>query len=386
MTGSPPAVCHWAEAIDGGGERVGWELARAFDAPLIVGERNPDIEPEDVDVEYLFDGHGSDRLIQRGGLFRMLGFQAGWSSAHSLRDYDALVTSGNECLAYVPGDEQAWLHYVHHTSRYATDRLPEIEAKHTGRTGPVIRRVEYLQRWLERQVYRGYAQKPTLLVANSEVIARRIQTYWGIPRSRIRVCYPPVPTDTFSPSDADTGDYYLTLSRLDWHKNIDEIVRAFNDTDHRLVVAGDGQERDALEALAGANVDVLGYVSSERKRELMAGAKGFVFAGQAEDFGLVTAEAMAAGTPVLGVAEGFTKHQVLNGLNGYTWTRGELHECVREFERHGVEWSEEEIAAFAARNFGRDRFRDRMQQLLKEAKERQRISVDLAKPRVAARP
>jgi len=43
------AIAHWNESCNGGGERVAWELARQFDAPLYVGRRDPSIEPDDVD-------------------------------------------------------------------------------------------------------------------------------------------------------------------------------------------------------------------------------------------------------------------------------------------------------------------------------------------------
>lgn len=40
------AIGHWGESINGGGERLAWELARTFDAPLFVGTRDPSIEDE----------------------------------------------------------------------------------------------------------------------------------------------------------------------------------------------------------------------------------------------------------------------------------------------------------------------------------------------------
>jgi glycosyltransferase involved in cell wall biosynthesis len=378
------AVGHWGEVVNGGGERVAWEMARTLDAPLYVGHRNQSIEPEDVDVRDLLADTASGWLVDRGGFLRMLGQQAGWGTAHNLRGYDALLTSGNECLAYVPGDDQPWVHYVHHTSRYATDRLPAIEEKHQERLGALKRRVEYGQRWMERQIYGRYSEKPTLLVANSEPVARRIQTYWGIPSEDIRVVYPPVPTEEYAPSDADTQDYYVTVSRLDWHKNIDEIVEGFTELgdEYELVVAGDGSERDQLEALAGENVTFEGYVSEERKRELLAGARGFVFAAQSEDFGIAPVEALAAGTPVLGVEEGFTQHQILDGQNGRLWTRedGDLAQTVREFNREGVAWTPREMAEFARLNFGRQRFQQDLQGVLAEARDRTELDVDLTRP------
>jgi len=378
------AVAHWAESVNGGGERLAWELARSFESPLFVGSRDPSIEPDDVDVRDLFAETASGWLIDRGGLLRMVGQQAGWSTAHELREYDALVSSGNECLAYVPAEDQPWLHYVHHTSRLATDQLPAIAEKHTGALGPARKRLEYGVRWVERQVYSRYARKPTLLVANSEPVARRISIYWGVPRDDIRVVYPPVPTRQFDRSAAETGDYYVTLSRLDWHKNIGDIVEAFNrlGPDYELVVAGDGSERERLEEMAADHITFEGYVSEDRKRELLAGARGFLFAAQAEDFGIAPVEAMAAGTPVLGVAEGFTEHQVLDGQNGRLWTRepGSLEKAIREFEREGVAWNERDTEEFARLNFGRERFRDDLCGVLAEARDHHQLEVDLQQP------
>jgi hypothetical protein len=34
---SDTAVAHWEQSINGGGERVAWELARTFDADLLIG-------------------------------------------------------------------------------------------------------------------------------------------------------------------------------------------------------------------------------------------------------------------------------------------------------------------------------------------------------------
>lgn len=383
MTRQPTSIAtaHWAERINGGGERVGWALARCFDAPLFVGERDPSIEPEDVDVRNVFEGHSAKKLIDRGGMLRMLGHQTGWGTAHNLREYDVLVSSGNECLAYVPAEDQPWVHYTHHTSRYATDRLPEVHGKRSGLLASTIRKGEYIQRWTERQIYSNYAKKPDLLVANSELIARRIRKYWGIPASDIRVVYPPVPTDEFSASDQETEDYYVTVSRLDWHKNIDEIVRAFNGTDQKLLVAGDGEERKDLEKLAKDNVEILGYVSEEKKQDLLSGAKAFVFAAQSEDFGIAPIEAFAAGTPVLGVKEGFTQYQVQNGKNGYVFDRGvrNLRDVIDRFEADGVSWTDEQIEDWAEKWFSPERFETAMHKIVNEAIEMTKIEPECAR-------
>ena len=115
------AVAHWGEHCNGGGERVAWTLGRQLDCPVYVGRRDPSIEPDDVDIREIDHNTLTRRLVDRGGVSRMIGYQFAWELP-GLSEYDTIVTSGNEPLAYVPSrDDQTWLHYVHHTSRGATD-------------------------------------------------------------------------------------------------------------------------------------------------------------------------------------------------------------------------------------------------------------------------
>jgi glycosyltransferase involved in cell wall biosynthesis len=191
--------------------------------------------------------------------------------------------------------------------------------------------------------------------------------------------YPPVNTGAYSPNDAETSDYYLTLSRLDWHKSVDNIVRAFDDLDAKLIVAGDGPERDGLERIAGKNVEFAGYVSEEKKKELLAGAKAFIFNGQDEDFGISPVEALAAGTPLLGVKEGMTQYQVVGGKTGYAFERDEsgrtIRTAVHHFEDDGVGWDASEIASFADR-FSVQAFHHRMHEAVDCAVENANVTPD----------
>lgn len=361
------ALAHWGEHVNGGGDRVAWELTRVFpDAPLYVGYRDASVEPDDVTATEIGGGFGTDWGMKRGGAARMLSHLLRWQRADELRPFDTIVTSGNEPLFYVAPDAQSWVAYVHHTNRRQSDLIESVDAE--GLSGAL----KLLFYYVVRVAFDHNTHRPDLFVANSDIVKRRIQRYWGVPEEKIRVVYPPVPTHEYAPDDAETGDYYLTLSRLDWHKKVDEIVAAFNEMpDARLVVAGDGSEREELEAMANDNVEFAGYVSEERKAEQLAGAKAFIFNGREEDFGISPVEALAAGTPLLGVAEGMTQFQVVDGKNGYTHVRpGEegrqLQQSVARFEREGVEWTDEEIASFADR-FSVDAFHDGIRTAVSEA-------------------
>jgi glycosyltransferase involved in cell wall biosynthesis len=148
------------------------------------------------------------------------------------------------------------------------------------------------------------------------------------------------------------------------------------------VVAGDGPEREQLNRLAEDNIEFVGYVSEKKKQELLSGAKAFVFNGQNEDFGISPVEALAAGTPLLGVEEGMTQHQVFDGKNGYTFEREEsgatIREAIRRFERNGVAWSDEDIAASVER-FSVTTFHRRIKTTIERAIERADITPEWKK-------
>jgi 1,2-diacylglycerol 3-alpha-glucosyltransferase len=98
----------------------------------------------------------------------------------------------------------------------------------------------------------------------------------------------------------------LFVSRLAREKNAELLIDALAKctTPLRLVIAGDGPEREALEARAqargiGGRVKFLGEVERDSLPELYANADAFVFASFTETQGLVLVEALAAGTLVL---------------------------------------------------------------------------------------
>jgi glycosyltransferase involved in cell wall biosynthesis len=221
-------------------------------------------------------------------------------------------------------------------------------------------------RWCKR-LYQSYVRTHDVatmarleeVVVPSEVIGDRLQTYYG--RSPTRVIYPPVDTDAYH-NNGDEG-YLLYLGRLAEMKRVTELVDALSETDHRLKVAGDGPLRDAVERRAGPNVEVLGYVSEERKRDLLANCTGLVFNSDREAFGIVPVEAFASGKPVAGVNEGYTAHQVIEGTNGVLFERGpeNLRAAVRRLEE--TDWDPAAIRETAER-YDTARFRERWQALL----------------------
>jgi phosphatidylinositol alpha-mannosyltransferase len=98
----------------------------------------------------------------------------------------------------------------------------------------------------------------------------------------------------------------LYIGRLERRKGVRYLLKAFQllsqkMPEARLIIAGDGPDREKLELLADdlklTNISFLGYISEELKLELLAEADIFCSpAVYGESFGIVLLEAMATGT------------------------------------------------------------------------------------------
>ncbi|HEY9086396.1 MAG TPA: glycosyltransferase [Candidatus Tyrphobacter sp.] len=106
---------------------------------------------------------------------------------------------------------------------------------------------------------------------------------------------------------AAPGRLLLFVGRLAREKSVDVLLHALGrvrDATLHLAIAGDGPARADLEALASRlgiarRVHFLGEVSRDRLPDLYASSDAFVFPSTSETQGLVLAEALAAGAPVI---------------------------------------------------------------------------------------
>lgn len=214
--------------------------------------------------------------------------------------YD-LIISSHHSVAYGVLTRPGQLHvsYVHSPMRYAWDLQHEYLRRAklgAGPLGMLARRTLHKARIWDYSA----AQRPDEIVANSHFVASRL---WHAHRRRAKVIYPPVDVDGIQPR-LDKDDYYLSVGRLVPYKRVDLLVRAFAQMpERRLKIVGEGPEMKALQAIRPDNVELLGYRSTGHVRALLAGARGFLFAGT-EDFGIVAVEAQAAGTPVIAYGAG----------------------------------------------------------------------------------
>ena len=156
------------------------------------------------------------------------------------------------------------------------------------------------------------AQRVTHFIAISTEIQQRIRRYY---HRESDIIFPPVDTSRFNPNKKAPEPFFLSLGRLIPYKRIDLAIQACNQIGAKLMIAGDGRDRDRLEALAGPTIEFLGRVSDADAEDLMARCQAFIFPGL-EDFGITPLQAQAAGRPVIAFGAGGALDTVLPGETG----------------------------------------------------------------------
>ena len=113
---------------------------------------------------------------------------------------------------------------------------------------------------------------------------------------------------------------FLAFGRLAPNKGFDRLLDLWEQvrehTGGRLVIAGDGPERERLVARAGAGVEFTGRVSEERKHELLGSAWLLVHTAHQEGWGLVIMEAAASHTPAVAFDVVGVRDAIVDGVTG----------------------------------------------------------------------
>jgi glycosyltransferase involved in cell wall biosynthesis len=99
------------------------------------------------------------------------------------------------------------------------------------------------------------------------------------------------------------GDFVLSVNRLDRAKRIDLLIEAAQvDESLRVVIAGDGPDRERLERLAtkvNGRIEFAGRVDAGRLADLYARCRAVFYAPVDEDYGIVPYEAFLSEKPVV---------------------------------------------------------------------------------------
>ncbi len=231
-----------------------------------------------------------------------------------LSDYDTVISSSiTFSKGLVLSLKTKHICYCYSPTRFLWDRHNEYENKSWQ---------SVLARHLLRIWDHQASARVDEFVAISEHVRDRIRKYY---HREAKVIHPPVNNFKFTvlnfnsnlKSKIKNSDYYLIVSRLFPHKNIDIAIEAFNKLNLPLIIIGDGPEFKNLKSKIQnlKLIQMLGFVSDDKLFNYYQNCKAFIMP-QEEDFGLTPIEAMSYGKPVLALRKGGALETIVEGVTG----------------------------------------------------------------------
>ena len=345
----------------GGAEQVVINLKRIFnDAPIYTTFYTPDNlcdELKNIDVRTSRLQKKNKKVIDHKKYFP---FMPRAFEAFDLNDYDLVISSSSSCAkGVITNSNSIHICYCHTPMRYAWEKREEY-TKNMGRLKrkSVDILLHYMRMWDVAS-----SNRVDYFIANSNEVKNRIKKHY---KREAYVIHPPVRCEYFNISDTD-GDYYFVLSRLVPYKRYDLAIKACKELKRKLVIIGEGPEKDSLQKLAEGdeNIIFLGRQSDEVVKKYMSECKALLFPGE-EDFGIVPVEAQACGRPVIAYGKGGALDSVVPGKTGVFFenqTVEDLKEAILKFET--MKFDKKEIRAHAMK-FDEKEFRNKMVEFIKK--------------------
>jgi glycosyltransferase involved in cell wall biosynthesis len=186
----------------------------------------------------------------------------------------------------------------------------------------------------------------------------------GISSRRIHVIYPGVDPAWFTPGGGASRaavPTFLYVGRLRRYKGVATAVEAIRlmrqrGCEARLDIAGDGDDRARLGRLVARKgvsdaVTFLGFVTEERKRELMRRSWALVFPSAKEGWGISNVEAAACGTPAVAANSPGLRESVQHEETGLLVPYGDAPALAGALQRLARHPDQVERLGTAARRF-----------------------------------
>ncbi len=192
--------------------------------------------------------------------------------------------------------------------------------------------INYLKKW-------DYiaAQRPDKIISISKTVAERCQKYY---KRESEIVYPPfdieywkkIKSEIQNPKSETNSEFYLIVSRLEPYKKVDLAVRLFNRINSKLIIVGEGTQKNNLKKIANKNIIFLSHLTDKELGWLYKKAKALIMP-QEEDFGYTALEAQFFGCPVVAYNKGGAKETVIEGKTGLFFDKQTEADLRRELER-----------------------------------------------------
>lgn len=305
------------EMAEGGG-RLCLELAGGLGADLGYGFKAKD-HPFFASSRFVGTEHQISSQV-RLPVWRQLCLSRDFAgNTGFLADYATVLYSGSYSpLAVQNHSGKQNIYYCHTPPRFIYDQQEFFLSLIPVWQRPVLRGFNHSF----RPKYEKAVAEMDVIVANSATVQGRVKKYLGLNST---IVHPPCDLNKYN--WRKPKEFFLSTARLDPLKRVDVIVRAFRKLpDRKLVVVSGGSEFKHIVRLADGfdNIEVLGWVEEKMLQNLLSTCLATVYIPKEEDFGMSPVESMAAGKPVIGIAEGGLLETVVDGESGMLLPTGDL--------------------------------------------------------------
>lgn len=138
-------------------------------------------------------------------------------------------------------------------------------------------------------------------ISNSKNVAKRVEKYYN---RKAKVIYPPIDSNLFiEPLERNKKTHFLSFGALTPYKKIDLLVDCFNKNGKKLIIIGNGSEKEKLKKRAKQNIEFKGFLKEYELKNYIQNSKALLFPGE-EDFGMIPLEVMSYGIPVIAYKKG----------------------------------------------------------------------------------
>ena len=175
-------------------------------------------------------------------------------------------------------------------------------------------------------------------VVTPSAYLRELAIGWGVPADRVTLLPNPTPPVSGLPPHEElrkqfglTGPTLVFAGRLTAQKSLDLGIEAARRAGVDLVIAGDGPDREALEALGYGRF--LGALPRQKVLELFRAGDASLLSSSWENFPHTVVEALAVGTPVIATRTGGVAEVLEDGVNGLLVDPGDVEALTAAIDR-----------------------------------------------------
>ncbi|KKS01629.1 MAG: Glycosyl transferase group 1 [Candidatus Yanofskybacteria bacterium GW2011_GWA2_41_22] len=357
------ALVHdWLNTL-GGAERVLIELHKIFpEAPIYTLFVN-----KKFSKNFLLDAEIRVSALQKipliAKIYKYLFFlMPSLVESFDLSEFDVVISSSvifSKGLVLKPKTKH--ICYCYSPTRFLWDN----HAEYIGTDNPLVNLARHFLRIWDR----GASDRVDEFVAISKTVQDRIKKYYH--RDAIVITPPIMLSEESSINNQSSSknftinNYYLIVSRLYRHKNINVAIDAFNKLGYNLVIVGTGPLKKELEKIAKKNIKFAGFKNDETLINYYKRCRAFIMP-QEEDFGLTPIEAMSFGKPVLALRRGGALETVIEGITGEFFDDPipeALADGIRRLNNNRASYNAEIIKQHTLK-FSREKFKEQILALI----------------------